>query len=48
MEGFEEMPNAPETIERLARESERQKIQIEMLEREIEELRAALKAATKA
>ena len=48
MKGFEEMPNAPETIERLARESERQKIEIEMLKREIEKLKAALNEATKA
>lgn len=48
MKGFEEMPNAPETIERLARESERQKIEIEMLKREIEKLKAALKEAAKA
>lgn len=33
-----EMPNAGEIIERLARENERQKIEIEQLKRRIEEL----------
>lgn len=32
------MPNAGEIIERLARENERQKIEIEQLKRRIEEL----------
>lgn len=34
MEEFESMPNAGEIIERLARECERQKIQIKKLEAE--------------
>lgn len=33
-----EMPNAGEIIERLARENERQRIEIEQLKRRIEEL----------
>lgn len=37
-----EMPNAAETIERLARESERQRIEIEQLQRENEALNAEL------
>lgn len=37
-----DMPNAGEIIERLARESERQKIEIESLKRELEALKAEL------
>lgn len=37
------MPNAAETIERLARESERQRMQIEQLQRENADLRQQLK-----
>ena len=39
-----EMPNACETIERLARENERQKIEIEQLREQIAELKAQLAA----
>lgn len=48
MEDFEFMANAAETIERLARECERQRIQIEKLEEEkaaLEKELEALKAA---
>lgn len=38
------MPNAAETIERLARESERQKVTIERLEAENKALRAEVEA----
>lgn len=38
------MPNAAETIERLARESERQKVVIERLEAENKALRAEVEA----
>ena len=38
------MPNAAETIERLARESERQKVKIEQLEARNVELEAELEA----
>ena len=37
-----EMANAAETIERLARENERQRIEIEQLQRENEALKAEL------
>lgn len=39
---MDEMPNAGEIIERLARENERQKIEIDQLRRKIAELEAAL------
>lgn len=38
-----EMPNAGEIIERLARESERQKLEIEALKKRIEQLLALQK-----
>ncbi len=38
-----EMPNAGEIIERLARENERQKLEIEALKKRIEELLALQK-----
>lgn len=41
-----EMPNAGEIIERLARENERQKIEIEQLKRRIEELERMMAAKT--
>ena len=42
MQEFDEMPNAGEIIERLARENERQRIEIEELKRRIAELESQL------
>ena len=43
-EVMKDMPNAAETIERLSRESERQKIKIEQQELEIEKLQEEIKS----
>lgn len=46
-EEMDEMANAAEIIERLSRESERQKIQIEQLKVEIERLKSELEESKK-